>query len=61
MMAKKEALIRASARTSVNGLYTIFRMNYTSEIRFIGKVTLSSPRPWACFHPLFPLSVVSAK
>jgi hypothetical protein len=61
MMAKKEALVRASACMSVNGLYTIFSMNYTSEIRFIREVTLSSPRPWARFHPLFPLSVVSAK
>ncbi len=54
MMAKKEALIRASACTSVNGLYTIFWMNYMSEIRFISKVTLSSPCPWACFRPPIP-------
>jgi hypothetical protein len=25
------------------------------------KVTMSSPCLWACFHPLFPLSLVSAK
>jgi hypothetical protein len=34
---------------------------FPHNTRVISKVTLSSPCLWACFHPLSPLSVVSAK